>query len=160
MEGVGVEVPHARAQPPRVQAEPVDVDGWFEQFRGNTSGEERRAAVALHDVPLAIHRDGRERLVGLEDHRDGLLHDHHVGPIERAFLVHGSKARRQQEPVLFAQGEPKLMREQEHHLAAWRRAPGLYEAEVPRGNARADGEFELAQASNLAPVPKLRPEAR
>src|ERR1043166_3042194 len=56
-----------------------------------------------------------------------------------------------QQDIALAHRHLELLGEVQHHVAARLRAPGLDEAEVPRGNARLAGERQLAQAPALAP---------
>lgn len=54
------------ASPMGVQRDAKDVDRRLGEFYGNAAHEHGRAAVALDDVPVAVHHDGWVRFVACE----------------------------------------------------------------------------------------------
>ena len=81
-----------------------------------------------------------------------LAHRGHVGVVERPLAVERGVAGGEQELVAIAQRDLELLGELQHHLGAGPRAPGLDEAHMAGGDARVEGEVELAAPAPLAPV--------
>ena len=66
----------------------------------------------------------------------------------------------QQELVAIAQRHVERLGELQDHVGAGARAAGLEEAQMPRRDARLEGEVELAQPPAGAPLAQQRPDLR
>jgi hypothetical protein len=135
-----------------VQAQAQHVEGRLEQL-GRCAGHQRRhRAVVRNEVPVAVDREGRIRLVPGEHRLDRPACAAHRRVIEAALAVHRRIARCDQQSVALAQRHVEAPRQAQHHLAAGRGTTGLDIAEMPRRDLGLAGELELAEVSALAPV--------
>ena len=80
-------------------------------------------------------------IVPLEHDIHRLTHAGERRIVEGALRIDRCEARRDQHDVALAQGHIEFLRKQQHHLAAWLRAAGLEEAEMPRGDLGLEGEM-------------------
>jgi len=140
------------ARPPGVQGQAHRVRRRLEELGVDLGGHQRDARIGLDEVPVAVHRGRRVRLVAGEDLAHGGADLGHLGRVEGRLGVDRRVATGKQELVALAQGHVELVGEAQHHVAARRRAPGLDEAEVARGDLGVEREVHLAEAPALAPA--------
>ncbi|SFM08403.1 CubicO group peptidase, beta-lactamase class C family [Variovorax sp. OV329] len=152
------QVGDTRRQALGMQAQSQYVDGRLEQFRFGTGHEQRHHCVGGHQVPVAVHRQGRKGLVPLEHQVHRLPRRRHGRIVQRALAVHGRIAGGHQQGIALAQRHFQALGQAQHHLAAGRGAAGFHVAQMAGGNIRLLGEIELAQAPLLAPVAQVLAE--
>jgi len=109
---------------------------------------------------VTIHHQGRERLLLGEHEAERAAHLAELGRTERALPVDRRVARCGQHHVLVAQRHVEDTGQEQHHLPARLRAPGLEEAQMARGDLRLGGQRELAHPPGASPVPQHVPEPR
>jgi hypothetical protein len=117
--------------------------------------QQRDGAVLDDDVPVAVDRERRERLVRAQHQLDDRARRRHRRIVERPRGEHRRESGRGQQAVALAQRHVEAARKAQHHLAARCRAPRLEAAEVARRDVGGERELELAEPAARPPVADL-----
>jgi hypothetical protein len=146
------EIDDPRRQTERVKGQAHGVDGRLQQLRRDAGIEPGDRMVGQHDVPAPVDREGRIRLVCLEDLPDRAVRRCQLR--KRAFLERRREPRRQQQGIAFPQRDVEILGKPHHHLPARLRPPGLEVARMP-GRAVCRGrKIHLGHAAALPPAPQ------
>jgi hypothetical protein len=108
--------------------------------------------VAGDDLPVAIERESRAGLLPVQHQVDCGTRGRQRGIVQRPFGKDRREPGRDQKNVALAHRHVELLREQQHHVAAWLRPPRFHETQMPRRNPGIAGEIKLAQAPALPPL--------
>ena len=120
------------------------------------AGKQRRdGGIGGDDRPMPVDREGREGLVPLQDEVDSLSRRGKRRVVQLALGKDRRKSGREKHRIAFAQRHAEPFGEMHQHLAAWKRAPALDEAQMSLRYIGLKGEFELAQASSLTPFAQM-----
>ena len=130
-----VQVQDPRRQAVGVQAQPQDVDRWFEELSGDAPDEDVDSTVGGDESPVAVDDKCGIGLVSAQHLIDRVPHRSHLGRVELALRKHRGVPGRKEQVVAVAQGHLELFGEVEHHRGARARATGLDEAQMARRDA-------------------------
>ena len=145
-------------EPARVQAQPHQVHRWSQQIGRDAREERVHRAVGQHDVPAAVERQRRIRLVRLEHPADRVEGSRQSGVVERTLRVPGCEAGGEQQPIAIPQRDVELVGEPQDHVRARCGPPGLDQADVTSRDVRGDRQVELAEPPALPPLPQECPD--
>jgi hypothetical protein len=154
------EVADVRRHAVWVQRDAERVRGRRAEFRRDTTGDVRDAAVCGDDVPVTVDNQGRIGLVGGQKPFERLPDRRHLAFVERALPEGGGVAGRQEKLVAVTQRNVEALREVENHFAARPGAPCLDEAEMSRRDRRSRRNLELTEVPPLPPLTKQHPRRR
>ena len=120
-------------------------------------GHERPdGAIRGDERPVAIDGDRGIRLVSREHEIDRLARGVERGIVELSFRIHRRVSGGDQQRVALAQRDLQTLGEMQHHVPARRRAAGLDETEMARGDLGLEREIELTETAALPPFAEQR----
>ncbi len=145
------EIHDAPRKPRRMDAQAQHVDRRLHEGRIHLADQRYERIVRGDQRPVPVDGERRIGIVAAQNEIHRLAHARKRRIVERAFRIDRREARRHKHDVAFAKGHVELLRQEQHHLAARLRAPGLEKAQMARGDLGLESEIHLAQAAALAP---------
>lgn len=140
----------------RVKAQPQYIDGRDKKLIGYPRQKKRQRGIARNEIPIAINRNGRKRLVACKHQIHRAARGEGIGAwiIDARLGIDRRKACCEQQLVALSEGHVEPFRQMQQHFAARARAPRFKKAQMPRRDFCIAGKGKLAEAAALAPCPK------
>lgn len=108
----------------------------LEQLRGDALDQQPEAAVGRDELPMAVDDQCWMGVMAGQYQVERVTDGGHRGVLQVVLAVQRRVPRGEEQLVALAQRHLELAGQQEDHLSARTRAPGLDEGQVPRRDAR------------------------
>jgi hypothetical protein len=142
----------------RMQDESHGVDGRTQKLGRAAFVKLRQRRIRQHHIPVPVDREGRVRLVSIEDAVDGALR--RLQFAERPLREGRREAGGEKQHVLIAKRDIQVLAQARDHLTAGLRPAGLETGQMPGRAAGRVGEIGLRHAAALAATPEQDAERK